>query len=41
MRASFNDDLAVSQEITLEAWRRRPLDLRIKEKFGRLWRYWL
>ncbi len=41
MRKAFDDDLAQSQQITLEAWQRRPLDLRLKEMFGRLWQYWL
>ena len=41
MRASFNDDVANSDEITLEAWRKRTLDWRLKEGFARLWQYWL
>ena len=41
MRKAFDDDLAQSQQITLEEWERRPLDLRVKEMFGRLWQYWL
>jgi cardiolipin synthase len=41
MRAMFNKDLAQSDEITLEQWRRRGLNLRIKELFGRAWEYWL
>ncbi len=41
MRAAFDDDLAASRQITLEQWQRRsPLD-RAKEKFGRIWQYWL
>jgi cardiolipin synthase A/B len=41
MRKAFDEDVAQSQQITLEAWERRPLDLRVKEMFGRLWQYWL
>ena len=41
MRKAFDDDVAQSQQITLEEWQRRPLDLRMKEMFGRLWQYWL
>ena len=37
----FDKDLAASDAITLEQWQRRPIDLRIKEVFGRLWEYWL
>jgi cardiolipin synthase len=41
MRAAFERDLAASDQITLEAWRRRPLTTRAKEMFARLWEYWL
>ena len=41
MRAAFDDDVAQSQQITLEAWEARTLDLRVKELFGRMWQYWL
>jgi cardiolipin synthase A/B len=41
MRAAFERDLAESQRITLEDWKRRPLDERLKETLGRLWEYWL
>jgi cardiolipin synthase len=41
MRASFDDDVAKSEPVTLQAWRRRTLDLRLKEAFSRLWEYWL
>ena len=41
MRASFERDLAASKQITLEEWERRPLDVRVKELFGRMWEYWL
>jgi hypothetical protein len=37
----INKDLAASDEIVLEQWRRRSLDLRLKEAFARLWAYWL
>lgn len=41
LQAMFAKDLAESDEITLEQWRRRGLDVRIKEWFSRLWEYWL
>ena len=41
VKAMFDKDLAASDPITLELWLRRPLDLRIKEVFGRIWEYWL
>ncbi len=41
MRAAFERDIADSAQITLERWRRRSVDLRVKELFGRLWQYWL
>jgi len=41
MRASFADDVAHSEQITLEEWQQRSLVLRIKEWFSRLWQYWL
>ncbi len=37
MHRMFNEDLAVSQQITLEAWRKRSLLSRIKERAARLW----
>lgn len=39
--AVFKKDLAESDAITLDAWRRRPLHLRLQELFARLWEYWL
>lgn len=41
VRAMFDKDLAASEEITLEQWKRRPIDKRILEGFSRLWEYWL
>ncbi len=41
MRAAFERDLADSDLITLEAWERRPVGVRVKEMFARLWEYWL
>jgi cardiolipin synthase len=41
MRASFEDDVAKSEQITLEQWRQRSIDLYLKEWFSRLWQYWL
>jgi cardiolipin synthase A/B len=37
----FEADLAASKQVTLEEWRRRGLDLRVKELFARMWEYWL
>ncbi len=41
VNAMFAKDLAASNAIVLEQWRRRSLDLRLKEAFARLWAYWL
>jgi cardiolipin synthase A/B len=41
MMAAFEKDLAASERITLEAWKRRPLVMRVKEHFARMWQYWL
>ena len=41
VQAMFDKDLAASDAITLEAWQRRALDLRLKEWFARVWEYWL
>jgi len=41
MHEAFERDLAASDQITLEAWERRPISTRAKEWFGRLWEYWL
>ena len=41
LQTMFDADLAGSEAIMLEAWTGRPLDLRIKEMFARLWEYWL
>ena len=41
VKSMFDKDLAASDQITLEKWQQRPLDLRIKEMFGRIWEYWL
>ena len=41
MRAAFESDVAQSEQITLEQWQRRSLVLRVKERFARLWQYWL
>ena len=37
MQRMFYDDLAVSNHITLEAWRKRPITSRIKERAARVW----
>ena len=41
MRAAFERDVAQSEQITLEQWQQRPYLLRAKERFARLWQYWL
>lgn len=41
LQAMFTRDLAASDAITIEEWERRPLDLRLKEWFARIWEYWL
>jgi cardiolipin synthase A/B len=41
MKAAFEKDLAASDRITPEAWKRRPLVMRVKEHFARMWQYWL
>ena len=41
MRAMFEKDLANSDRIELEQWRRRSLSNRMKETFARMWEYWL
>jgi cardiolipin synthase len=41
MNALFEQDRAESEPVTLEAWRQRPLHLRMMEGFGRLIERWL
>jgi cardiolipin synthase len=41
MRSVFTRDLAASEQITLDGWRRRGLDARAKELLGKMWAYWL
>jgi len=41
LEAMFAADEAASTEITLERWEKRPVVERIKERFSRLWAYWL
>ncbi|MDO9599216.1 MAG: cardiolipin synthase [Azoarcus sp.] len=41
MRAAFERDVSQSEQITLEQWKRRSIDLRVMELFSRLWQYWL
>lgn len=41
MEQLFLRDRASSREVTLEQWEQRPLWDRIRERFGRLFRYWL
>ena len=39
VQAMFEKDLAESDAITLEAWQQRPLHMRAKEVFARVWEY--
>ena len=41
VQTMFDKDLAESDAITLREWKRRTLDLRVKELFARAWAYWL
>jgi cardiolipin synthase A/B len=41
MQAMFDADLAESELITLEGWKQRSLDNRVKEVAARVWEYWL
>ncbi len=41
VQAMFDKDLAASDEITLEKWRKRTFDVRVKELFAQAWEYWL
>jgi cardiolipin synthase len=41
MRRAFERDLAASEEIRLEQWRRRGIAARAKELLGKAWSYWL
>jgi len=41
LQAMFDQDLAASDEITLQTWEQRGVDLRVKELFARAWEYWL
>jgi cardiolipin synthase len=37
MQAAFATDMAASEAIDLESWKRRSLQLRLKELTARLW----
>ena len=37
----FERDRAASDRITLEAWRKRPAEMRLKEWLAHMWEYWL
>ncbi len=41
VKSMFVEDLKESEQIELEAWRKRLIDVRAKELFARLWEYWL
>jgi cardiolipin synthase len=41
VRALLQRDMANSLPITLQAWRRRPLEERMRELGARLWQYWM
>ena len=41
VRAMFEQDLAESDAVILDEWKRRPLQFRAKELYARAWEYWL
>ena len=41
VQTMFDRDLAASKTITLLEWQQRPLTVRAKELFARIWAYWL
>jgi cardiolipin synthase len=41
MRAVYLRDLAASDQVTLDGWRRRGITPRVKELIGQMWAYWL
>jgi len=41
MEGAFRDDIKNSKEVTLAAWRDRPLVTRMKEWASKVWDYWL
>jgi cardiolipin synthase A/B len=41
LEAVFDADLAKSDRITLEDWKQRPIEYRVKELAARMWEYWL
>ncbi|WP_256658143.1 phosphatidylserine/phosphatidylglycerophosphate/cardiolipin synthase family protein [Pseudomonas sp. D(2018)] len=41
MRNAFLEDVKGSDELTVEAWQRRPIRARLSERIGRAWEYWL
>lgn len=41
MQALFEKDLKSSKLVKLEAWRKRSIGTRIKERAARLWAHWL
>jgi cardiolipin synthase A/B len=41
VQTMFERDLAASKTITLSDWQQRPLTVRAKELFARIWAYWL
>jgi len=41
MEGAFRDDIKNSKQVTLAAWRDRPLVTRVKEWASKVWDYWL
>ena len=41
VQTMFNKDLAASDPVILEQWKRRALDQHVKEMIARMWEYWL
>ncbi|MGB5738702.1 MAG: cardiolipin synthase [Woeseia sp.] len=41
VQSMFDEDLAQSDAIVLNEWQRRPLSMRAKELYARIWAHWL
>jgi len=41
MQAAFSADVEASEAMSLERWKARPLEFRLKEWASRMWEYWL
>lgn len=41
MEDMFQQDISKSQRVTMESWRERPMSMRMRQWFSRIWSYWL